>query len=131
LKGLGFQPVSSTKAFEMYRTMEELKSYRDEKQSELANQYVAALRKDDNQEMLAVRNEAMAWNRTAVTEGRPEMRINLNDAIRARRNAQQPTRQMRGLSRELRESYGMWKDRYNRAPQACKAGCAVRRGFLR
>jgi hypothetical protein len=65
------------------------------------------LRKDDNKEMVAVRNEAMAWNRTAVTEGRPEMRIDLNDAIKARRKPQQPMRQMRGLSRELRESYGM------------------------
>jgi N12 class adenine-specific DNA methylase len=107
LKGFGFQPVSSTKAFEMHRSLEELKSYRDEKQNELANRYVAAFRKDDNKEMVAVRNETMAWNRKAVLEDRPEMRINLHDAIQARRKAQQPMKQMRGVARELRESYGM------------------------
>jgi hypothetical protein len=37
MKGVGFQPTSSTKAFEIYQTMEELKSYRDSKQTELAN----------------------------------------------------------------------------------------------
>lgn len=107
LKGLGFQPVSSTKAFEMYRSLEELKSYRDEKQSELANRYVAAMRKDDNKEMVAARNEAMAWNRKAVTDGRPEMKIDLNAAIKARRKPQQPMKQMRGMARELRENYGI------------------------
>jgi len=77
MKGFGFQPVSSTKAFEMYKTMEQLKSYRDEKQSELANRYVETYRQNDQREMVAVRNEAREWTRSAVTEGRPEMRIEL------------------------------------------------------
>lgn len=106
-KGLGFQPLSSTKAFDIYRTMEELKSYRDEKQAELANRYVAAQRKGDNKEMVRVRNEAREWNRNAVLKKRPEMRIDLQEAIKARLQARQPMKQMRGLAGELREVYGM------------------------
>jgi hypothetical protein len=106
-KALGFQPVSSTKAFEIYKTMEQIKSYRDEKQSELANRYMAAYREGDQKEMVAVSDEAREWNRAAVMEGRPEMRIVLNAAIRARQKARQPMKRMKGLARELRESYGM------------------------
>jgi|GEM_PF-3430329 len=106
-KALGFQPVSSTKAFEIYKSLEQLKSYRDEKQSELANRYVAAMRQNDQKEMVAVRNEAREWNRAAVVEGRREMRIDLQAAIRARQKARQPMKQMRGLAKEYRESYGM------------------------
>lgn len=106
-KALGFQPVSSTKAFEIYKSLEQLKSYRDEKQSELANRYVAAMSEGDRKEMVAVRNEAREWNRAAVIEGRREMRIDLQKAIRARQKARQPMKQMRGLAREYRESYGM------------------------
>jgi len=106
-KALGFQPVSSTKAFEIYKSLEQLKSYRDEKQAELANRYVAAMRQNDQKEMVAVRNEAREWNRAAVVEGRREMRIDLQKAIQARQKARQPMKQMRGLAREYRESYGM------------------------
>jgi hypothetical protein len=43
----------------------------------------------------------------AVLEKRPEMRIDLNDAIKARRKPQLQMKQMRGMARELRENYGM------------------------
>lgn len=89
--------------------MEELKSYRDSKQAELANRYVAAYREGDTKEMPAVRDEAREWNRKAVLENRPETRINLRDAIDARREGRHPMKQMKGLARELRESYGMYE----------------------
>ena len=76
-EGHGIQPVSSTKAFEIYRTLEQLKSYRDEKQSELANRYVAAMRKENEKEMVAVRRgngleSASCHRRQIRNEDRPE-----------------------------------------------------------
>ncbi len=69
-KGLGFQTTNSSKAFEIYRTMEELKSYRDSKQTELANRYVAAYRDGDTKRMVRVREQAREWNRAAIVSGK-------------------------------------------------------------
>jgi hypothetical protein len=106
-RGLGFQPTSSSKVFEIYRAMEELKSYRDSKQAELANRYVAAYREGDTKEMVAVRNEARERNRAAVVRGKPEMRIDLERAVKSRWKAHQPPKQMRAVARDSRESYGV------------------------
>jgi hypothetical protein len=100
-------PLSSTKAFEIHKSLEQLKSYRDEKQSKLANRYMAAYREGDRKEMVAVQNEAREWNRAAVVDGRPEMRINLEEAIKDRRFAGKTMKQTRGLAKEYRENCGM------------------------
>jgi hypothetical protein len=107
MKSLGFQPVGSTKAFEIHKSLEQLKSYRDEKQSELANRYMAAFREGDQKEMVAVRREAMEWNRAAVQNNHPEMGIALNKAVKDRSIATKPMRQMRWMGKEYRESFGM------------------------
>ena len=65
------------------------------------------MRKENEKEMVAVRNEAMAWNRKAGIEGKSEMKIDLKDAIKSRQKATKPMKQMRGLARELREGFGM------------------------
>lgn len=106
-KGLGFQPLSSTKAFEMHRTLSEVKSYRDEKQEEWANKYVQAKRAGDLQTATAIKEEARQWNREAVLKGRPDLKVDLHAAIAARRKPAQPMRQMKGMAKELREAYGM------------------------
>ena len=87
--------------------MEELKSYRDSKQKELANRYQAAYRDGDQKEMEAVKNEAREWNRAAVLSGKPEMLVDLERAVKSRQKAHQPPKKMRGVARDLRESYGM------------------------
>jgi len=68
-KGLGFQPVSSMKSFEAYKTLEDLKSYRDQKQESFANRYMAAKRKGDRKPMARVKAEVRAWNREMVLQG--------------------------------------------------------------
>ena len=106
-KGLGFQPLSSSKAFDIYRSLEEVKSHRDQKQEELANRYISAERSRDGQEMVRIREEARLWNRQAVLGKRPEMKIDLDRAVKARRKARQPMKQMRGLARDYRETFGI------------------------
>jgi len=106
-KFLGFQPLSSTKSFEMHKSLEELKSYRDEKVDDLANRFVQAQRDTDQKGVVAVQNELREWNRDMVVRGTPELRINLHQSIIARLRPAQPMKQMRGLAKEYRESYGM------------------------
>lgn len=106
-KGLGFQPLSSSKVFEMHRSLEEVKSYRDQQQEEFANRYLEAERARNNREMTRIREEARLWNRRAVLEKKPELEIDLDRAVKARRKARQPMKQMRGLARDYRESLEM------------------------
>jgi hypothetical protein len=87
--------------------LEEIKSYRDQKQEELLNRYIAAMRKKGNREMVRIREEARLWNRRAVVEGRGEMKIDLDRAVQASKKARQPMKQMRGLAREYRETFSM------------------------
>lgn len=105
-KGLGFQPLSSSKAWDEHRALEEIKSYRDQKQEELANHYIAAMRRKDNREMVRVREETRLWNRRREVEGRREMKIDLDRVVKARKKVRQPMKQMRGLAEEYRETYG-------------------------
>ncbi len=106
-KGLGFQPLSSSKAFDVHRALEETKSYRDQKQEELANRYIEAERSRNNREMVRIREEARLWNRRAVLEKKPENKIDLDRAVKARRKARQPMKQMKGLARAYRENFQM------------------------
>lgn len=95
-KGLGFQPVSSSKGWDVHRSLEEIKSYRDQKREQLANRYIAAMRRKDNREMVRIRDEARPWNRRALVEGRKEMKIDIDRAVKARKHARLPMKQMRG-----------------------------------
>lgn len=107
MKGLGFHLTGSTKTFEIYKGLDQLKEYRDEKQQELANRFMSARLDGDLKEMVAVRHEAMEWNRAAVQADKREMRIDLDAAIQARKRARQPMKQLRGVARDLRKTYGM------------------------
>lgn len=104
-KSAGFQPISSTKSYDIYRTIEDLKNYKDTKQQEFATEYMKALNRHDLKGMADVRKKVIEWNKKVIKDKHPEYRINLKRSIAARRKARQPAKQMRGVARELMESY--------------------------
>lgn len=105
MKVLGFQPLSSTKSFEVYKTMEDLKAYKDNKLHELANKYMAAKNSGDIEGMAKVREDVRAWNIKMNEEGHPEHKIDLSKSIAARSKTAKPPRAMRGEARELMDLY--------------------------
>jgi hypothetical protein len=104
-KALGFQPVSKTKEFQLYRTMQDLQTYKASKQTEWANEMAVAKRKGDSSKMAQVNKELSAYNAKMRKGGRPHLVIDLTDALRSRMKPQKAPKPMRSKESELAELY--------------------------
>lgn len=104
-KGLGFQPISKTKEFQLYRTMSDLQVYKANKQTEWANELAVATRKHDTSKIREVNKEIQEHNAKMRKTRRPEMVIDIKDALRARMKPQQAPKAMRGKEMEYAELY--------------------------
>jgi hypothetical protein len=104
-KGAGFQPLSNAKAYDVYRTVEDLKNFKDAKQNEFATAYMKAFNAKDKERMKDIAREVNQWNTRMILEKRPEFRIDLNASVRAREKVKQPPRQMRKMAENIVEAY--------------------------
>jgi hypothetical protein len=105
-KGIGFQPTSSTKAYDIYRTVEDLKNFKDAQQNKFASQYMDAKNKGDSAGTMKVLAELSDWNKRMRDRGHPEYQINLADSIKARMKTQQAPKAFRPTAMAVRKAYG-------------------------
>jgi 2'-5' RNA ligase len=104
-KVLGFQPLSSTKSYETYKILQDLAAYKQSKQSEFANEYMAAKNKGNVEKMMQVRENVRKWNQKMIEAGTPEHKIDLQKSIAARSKTAKPPKALRGEAKELRELF--------------------------
>jgi hypothetical protein len=104
-KAIGFQPLSSSKAWDIEEKIQDLSKFVAAKRSKWASRYANAMRLGNQKEMDAVRNEVEAWNARVISEGRPQLVVRLADALRERGRPRQPAKPMRGLAQELKGLY--------------------------
>jgi len=104
-KAIGFQPLSSLKAWDIEEKIQDLSKFVAAKRSKWASRYANAMRLGNQKEMDAVRNEVEAWNARVISEGRPQLVVRLADALRERGRPRQPAKPMRGLAQELKGLY--------------------------
>lgn len=104
-KAAGFQPLSSSKAWDIQEKVEDMTKFVAAKRAKWASRYANAQRDGNQKEMTAVRNEVEAWNARVVSEGRPQLQVNLAGALRERGRPRQPSRPMRGAANELKGLY--------------------------
>lgn len=104
-KAAGFQPLSSSKAWDINEKIEDLTKFVAAKRAKWASRYANAQRDGNQKEMDAVRNEVEAWNARVISEGRPQLVVRLADALRERGRPRQPAKPMRGLAQELKGLY--------------------------
>jgi len=104
-KSVGFQPLSSSKAWDVNEKIEDLTKFVSAKRSKWASRYANAQRDGNQKEMDAVRNEVEAWNARVITEGRPQLQVSLAGALRERARPRRPSKPMRGLANELKGLY--------------------------
>jgi len=103
---LGFQPVSSSKAFEAYNDLsKKVEEFNDVKRG-LATKFVEYRRKGNRKGMANIRKRVLEWNRKARREGQPEMIINLTRMIKTRETARKPPTAFR---REARALQDVWR----------------------
>ncbi|MBU1003035.1 MAG: PLxRFG domain-containing protein [Proteobacteria bacterium] len=107
-QGIGFYPLNRAKSYDLYKTVEELKVYRLNKQDELVREYLEAVREKDGEARAKVLSEWREWNRKMKDDGRPEFMIKpLPELSRRREKANQPSRQMRPRAEKLKSAYGL------------------------
>jgi hypothetical protein len=104
-KSVGFQPLSSSKAWDVNEKIEDLTKFVAAKRSKWASRYANAQRDNNQKEMDAVRNEVEAWNARVISEGRPQHQVSLAGALRERGRPRRPSKPMRGLANELKGLY--------------------------
>jgi hypothetical protein len=104
-KALGFQPISKTREFQLYRTLADLQTYKASKQTEWANELAVATRKHDTAKVREVNKELREYNADMRKSRRPEMVIDLKDALKARMKPQQTPKPMRTKELELADLY--------------------------
>ena len=104
-KSVGFQPLSSSKAWDVNEKIEDLTKFVAAKRSKWASRYANAQRDNNQKEMDAVRNEVEAWNARVISEGRPQLQVSLAGALRERGRPRRPSKPMRGLANELKGLY--------------------------
>ena len=78
-KLLGFQPVSATRSYDAYTASKHSDSVRADKADEVATIMVKALDAGDSAEMVRARKVLKDWNVKMEEEGKPHMRILMND----------------------------------------------------
>ena len=84
-KGLGLQPISSTKAYMFHKSQSELQQMVKDRTYRWASRYVNAKRRGDGEEMKAIRLEVRQWNLEANKAGKRYLRVNLQKSIASRR----------------------------------------------
>jgi N12 class adenine-specific DNA methylase len=92
-KTIGFQPVSSTKAYDIYRKIEDYKNYKQGKQKEFANRIMNAVRNGNDKARLDAVGDLVAWNKKQFEKKRFEYIItgeDINRSLKSRLKAGQP-----------------------------------------
>lgn len=86
-KALGFQPVSSSKAWEIQQNLNDFIAYRRRIQGGYAEALALAILKKDQAKVAEIRKKIQEWNKNQLESGRPEYVLkqkDLNQAVRAR-----------------------------------------------
>ena len=107
-KAAGFQPVSSTKAYDVYKKLEDFKAYRTGKVSGFANKLANALVGKDKKEFDRVAKNLAEWNKEQIQQRRPEYVITYDDINRALSNRSrvgQPPQYLLPKAMKLRKQY--------------------------
>jgi N12 class adenine-specific DNA methylase len=92
-KVAGFQPVSSTKSYDLYRKIEDYKSFKQGKQKEFANRIMNAVRNGNDKARLDAVGDLVAWNKKQFEKKRFEYIItgeDINRSLKSRLKAGQP-----------------------------------------
>ena len=104
-KSFGFQPVSSSKAWDQRQIFMDLKAFVDKRKQSFANRFMNARNEGNLAEVVKVKEEVSAWNKKWQDAGKPEYTINLGGAIRSRVKQQMPEKKFRHKAMELKEAY--------------------------
>jgi hypothetical protein len=105
-KALGFQPLSQDKGFRLSESLRKMTQFRTNAQSQLASRYANAFANGDDEEMIRVVDEAIAWNTLWGAKGKPEYMIDPRKAIESRMKPSLGDKRMRGRALELQDVYG-------------------------
>lgn len=107
-KVLGFQPTSSTKAWEVYQGLERSKALRSSKQREIADRMVRAIRGRDGEAMTEAVADLTEWNQLAQVNGKEYLMINTKNIKQAVKSRMMTTGVPKGMETrvmDLRERY--------------------------
>jgi predicted ABC-type ATPase len=110
-KAFGFQPVSSTKAWDLQQDLEDFRAYKLNEQHRLANKLANALRDQDKNARDTVLADWKNWNKKQFATGRPEYIItpdNMVASMRARTKNQLPPTYLRKRAAEMMDQRGMF-----------------------
>ncbi|MFH1562355.1 MAG: PLxRFG domain-containing protein [Nitrospirota bacterium] len=84
-KGVGIQPISSSKAFSGYKATEKLETALKERKRKWADRYINAENRNDIKTMQKVASEIEKWNKSVMNDGKPYLLVNIRDSLRNRR----------------------------------------------
>jgi hypothetical protein len=107
-KAAGFQPVTNTKAYDVYKKIEDFQSYKSGKVSSFANKLANAAVKKDKKEFDKVAKNLAKWNKDQIRQRRPEYLItydDINRAISNRSRVGQPPKYLLPKALKLRKQY--------------------------
>ncbi|MGD9364582.1 MAG: PLxRFG domain-containing protein, partial [Desulfobacteraceae bacterium] len=82
-KAMGLQPVSSTKSWDLYKTIQAYAEFKQAKQRSFANRIANAWRAGDMKKVREVASEIEAWNKEQLCKGRYRYLMTNEDIIRA------------------------------------------------